>query len=103
MSPSSEPTAATAPATAPAESAVRTVIIPVDLHARPAGLLVRTAAGFTAAVTVSTGERSANARSVLEVMGLGATAGTAVTVRADGMDAEAAVLALTAVLGTAEP
>ncbi len=91
-----------APDTAPL-AAVRTVVVPVDLHARPAGLLARTAAGFAAAITVSAGERSANARSVLEVMALGATAGTAVTLRVDGPDAEAAADTLAALLAAAEP
>jgi phosphotransferase system HPr (HPr) family protein len=99
MSPSSESASATA---APAGAVTRTVILPADLHARPAGLLARTAAGFTAAVTVCTGERSANARSVLEVMALGAVAGTEVTLRAAGPDAEAAVVALSAALAVAE-
>jgi len=97
MSPSSEP----APAP-PAESMVRSVTIPVDLHARPAGLLARTAAGFTAAVTVCAGDRSASARSVLEVMALGATAGAEVTLQAAGPDAETAVTALAALLTAVE-
>jgi len=85
-----------------APAATRSVVVPVDLHARPAGLLARTAAGFSAVVTVAAGERCANGRSVLEVMGLGATAGTAVTVRAEGADAEAAVTALAELLAAVE-
>jgi phosphocarrier protein HPr len=81
---------------------VRTVLITVDLHARPAGRLARTAAGFTATTAVLAGERSADARSVLAVMSLGATAGTAVTVRASGPDAGPAADALAAVLAAAD-
>lgn len=78
------------------------MVLPVDLHARPAAVLTRTAAAFGAEITVLAGERSANARSVLSVMALGATAGTEVTVRAVGPDAADAVSALAAVLATAD-
>lgn len=83
-------------------AAVRTVVIPVDLHARPAGRLTRAAAGFEATTMILAGERCADARSVLAVMSLGATAGAEVTVRSAGPDADAAVDALAAVLATAD-
>ena len=73
-------------------------MLPADLHARPAGRLTRAAGGFAAITTLVAGERSANARSVLAVMALGATAGTEVSVRAVGADAAAAAEALAAVL-----
>lgn len=82
--------------------AVRTMVIPVDLHARPAGRLARAAAGFAATTTVLAGDRSADARSVLAVMALGATAGTPVTVRATGPDATAAADALATLLHGAD-
>src|SRR5207237_9218841 len=72
-------------------SSERTVRLPADLHARPAGLLSRTAAGFESRVTFATPAREVDARSVLMVMALGATEGTEVTVRAVGPDAEVAV------------
>lgn len=110
MSPSSKPAAGDAPADggAPvgaggaADAVERSVRLPVDLHARPAAKLTRTASGFAAEATVLAGERTANARSVLSVMALGATAGTAVTVRAVGADAVDAVAALVAVLAAGE-
>ena len=73
-----------------------------DLHARPAGQLAQAAARFAAVVTVSVAGRQANARSVLAVMGLGATAGSDVTLTADGADAEAALDALAEILRIAE-
>ena len=76
------------------------VVLPVHLHARPAGALVRAAAKFASAVELTYGERTVSARGVLAVMGLGATAGTTVVVRATGEDAEAAVAAVVEVLGT---
>jgi phosphotransferase system HPr (HPr) family protein len=68
-------------------SSERTIVLPDDLHARPAGQFSKTAAGFAAKVTVAAGDREVDARSVLMVMGLGATKGTEVTVRAEGDDA----------------
>jgi phosphotransferase system HPr (HPr) family protein len=72
-----------------------------DLHARPAGQLAVAAARFTADVSLTVGEKTANAKSVLAVMGLGATTGQQVTATADGPDAEQAVAAVIAVLASA--
>jgi phosphocarrier protein HPr len=72
-----------------------------DLHARPAGALAVAAGRFASAVSVTAGVKSADAKSVLGVMGLGATTGQRVTVTADGPDAEEAVAALIAILGEA--
>lgn len=82
--------------------AVRTVTLPVDLHARPAGKFSQEAARHAAQVTVAAGEKEADARSVLLVMALGATAGTEVTIRATGDDAEAAAEALARMLAVVE-
>jgi phosphotransferase system HPr (HPr) family protein len=62
----------------------------VALHARPAGLLVREAAAFSADVVISANGRSANAKSILDVLALGAEAGTDLVVAASGADAAAA-------------
>lgn len=63
----------------------------VGLHARPAGLLVRALTDLDAVVTVHFGSRSADARSVLALMGLGAQGGDEVTVEAHGADAAEAL------------
>ncbi|XVQ89037.1 HPr family phosphocarrier protein [Microbispora siamensis] len=105
MSVSSEPAASSEP-TASSESAVpeagageRTIVLTEDLHARPASALAQSAAAFTSAVTLSYGSRSVNVRSVLSLMGLGATSGQTVTLRATGEDAAEALTVLGAVLG----
>jgi phosphocarrier protein HPr len=72
-----------------------------DLHARPAGAVAVAAGRFAAAVSVTAGARTVDARSVLGIMGLGATSGQQVTVSADGPDAAEAVAALIAILGDA--
>jgi phosphotransferase system HPr (HPr) family protein len=72
-----------------------------DLHARPAGALAVAAARFTSAVSVTAGARTVDAKSVLSVMGLGATSGQKVTVTAAGPDAREAVATLIAILAEA--
>ena len=72
-----------------------------DLHARPAGALAVAAAKFSSAVSLTVGDSRADAKSVLGVMGLGATSGQDVTVAADGPDAEEAVAAIVAILAEA--
>ncbi|GLX99886.1 MULTISPECIES: HPr family phosphocarrier protein [Actinoplanes] len=77
------------------------VVLPAALHARPAGEVVRAAARFQALLEVRHGERSADARSALRLMALGALAGTTVVVHATGDDAAAAAAAVAAVLSAA--
>ena len=72
-----------------------------DLHARPAGALAVAAARFSSAVSLSVGTSQADAKSVLGVMGLGATSGQHVTVTAEGPDAQDAVAAIIAILAEA--
>jgi phosphocarrier protein HPr len=72
-----------------------------DLHARPAGALAVAAGRFASAVSVTAGGNTADAKSVLGVMGLGATGGQHVTVAATGLDAREAVAALITILGEA--
>jgi phosphotransferase system HPr (HPr) family protein len=81
----------------PASSeAERVVTLPagIDLHARPAAQLVRTAVGFSAQITVAVDGREANAKSLLDVLALGATAGTPLRLAARGQDADVALDAL---------
>ena len=47
-----------------------------DLHARPAGALAVAAGRFAAAVSVTAGDHTADAKSVLGVMSLGTTSGS---------------------------
>ena len=66
----------------------------VGLHARPARLLVQTAAQFQSQIRLQHGEKAANAKSILGVLKLGARIGETVVVRAEGEDAEQAVKTL---------
>ena len=79
------------------------VVLPADLHARPAGQVTRAVSPLDAAVHLSTaGRPEVDARSVLAVMGLGAVAGDTVRIRAHGTDAAAAASAVGRVLAAAE-
>ena len=63
----------------------------VALHARPAGEFVREAAQAGADVRVEANGRIANAKSILEVLALGATGGTELVISASGSDAAEAI------------
>lgn len=74
-------------------SSERIAVLPdeVALHARPAGAFVKDAARFESSIAVAANGKSANAKSILEVLGLGATGGTELTLSASGDDAAEAV------------
>jgi phosphocarrier protein HPr len=84
-------------------SSERSVRLPADLHARPAGQVCRAAAGFRSRVVISCNGKDADARSVLLVMSLGATRGAEVSVRAEGEDAERAVEVISGMLASVPP
>ena len=65
------------------------------LHARPARLFVQLAKKFTSTtITVARNDHQANAKSILNLLTLGATMGTQITIRATGPDELEAVKAL---------
>jgi len=70
----------------------------VGLHARPAALFIQTAKQFDSNITVTHGEREANAKSILSMLTLGADQGAVITVHAEGEDAEQALAALRALV-----
>ena|ERR671939_468890 len=70
----------------------------VGLHARPASLLVQTAARFTSRINLRHGERLADAKSILQVLQLGAGPGARLALRVEGEDAAEAIAALTALV-----
>ena len=78
----------------------RTVRVPdgVDLHARPAGLLVRAAAEQGTPITLHANGRDADATSILQVLALGATGGSEVELEASGENASAALDAIASLI-----
>ena len=64
------------------------------LHARPAEMFVRTANQFESKIQLIRDERRVEARNMIDLLTLGATQGTRLTIEAEGPDAQAAVDAL---------
>ena len=71
---------------------------PLGLHARPAGMLVKAAAGYASAVTVTAPTGKADAKRLMAVMRLAAKQGMELTVTCEGADEEAAAAGLQAFL-----
>ena len=63
---------------------------PVGIHARPAGELVNAAQKCGADVTIRVGDKSASAKKLIKLMGLGIKQGMEVTVEVSGENEEAA-------------
>lgn len=61
------------------------------LHARPASIFVNTAAKFKSDLTITKGEKTVNAKSILSVLGLGIAKGSEITLSADGPDEKEAI------------
>ena len=91
MPPNSDPSLAAHDLAEIGEVAEIDVVLPAHLHARPAGQLARVAARFRSDLQIAFRDRTAAPTGILAVMGLGATAGCTVTVRARGEDARNAV------------
>ena len=70
------------------------------LHARPARELWETARKFVAEVRILYGRSDADAKSIFDIMGLGADRGSELLIRARGPDAEAAVRAVVRLVST---
>jgi phosphotransferase system HPr (HPr) family protein len=84
------------------QQATVTIADPVGLHARPAAVLVQTAGRYTSRVRLTHGTKQADARSIIQLLGLGVRQGSPVTVTAEGADETEALAAVLAVL-TREP
>jgi len=97
LAPQAAPAAAPAAQAPPGPTLRLTVQNASGLHARPAAMLVRTAAGFDADVSVAnvtTGRGPASARSLNAVATLGVRHGDEILVRASGPQAEEALAAI---------
>jgi phosphocarrier protein HPr len=71
-----------------------TINHPVGLHARPASIFVQTAGRYKSSVVVTCGERTADAKSIISVLGLGANQGASIEITAEGEDAREVLNAL---------
>ena len=71
---------------------------PLGIHARPAGELVKELTGFQSEITLTKGEKTAEARRIFGLMSLGVKQGDEILVRAEGPDEEAAIQAAEKIL-----
>ena len=71
-----------------------TITNPTGLHLRPAGVLCKTALQFSCSITFRYGNTTANAKSVLSVLGACIHAGDEIELFCDGIDQELALKTL---------
>lgn len=75
-----------------------TLTNPSGLHARPASVFAKAAAGHPCAVTIAKGERTVNAKSVLSVLTLDCHQGDELTITTEGEDDATALAELVALV-----
>lgn len=68
------------------------------LHARPASEFVKAATKFKSAVSIEFKGKTVNAKSILHVLSAGVTAGSTITLSADGEDEAQAIEILSDVI-----
>jgi phosphotransferase system HPr (HPr) family protein len=61
------------------------------LHARPAHAFVQAATKFNSKITISKGSRTGSGKSIVNIIALGLTQGTEITISAEGEDEKQAV------------
>ena len=75
-----------------------TVVDTAGLHARPAARFVQAASRFASRISIRTGEREADAKSLIALLGLAIRRSSEITVAAEGSDADVALATLAAEL-----
>ena len=70
----------------------------IGLHARPAAIFVKKANEFISDIKILKEDKEANAKSIINVMSLGATQGSELSIQAKGEDESEALDALTKLL-----
>ena len=68
-----------------------TIVNEVGLHARPATFFIQKANTYKASIWIEKEDRRVNAKSLLGVLSMGIVKGTAITLIADGEDANEAL------------
>lgn len=69
---------------------------PEGIHARPAGILVKQTAAYKSSVKLTKGEKTADAKRIFGVMGLGVKTGEEITITVEGEDEDTAITELEA-------
>ncbi len=68
----------------------------IGIHARPAGMLAKTAKGFASEILIEKDGKSVNATKLMMLMSMGIKCGDMVTVTVTGEDEDAAMTAMQA-------
>lgn len=68
-----------------------TLINKLGLHVRPAAKIAEIASKYQSEVTINKDAQQANAKSIMELLTLGAPCGTSLVIRANGPDEEISV------------
>ncbi|WP_291636551.1 HPr family phosphocarrier protein [Clostridium sp.] len=68
-----------------------TILNKTGIHARPASNLVKLVNGFKSDVKIVRENKIANAKSIINIMSLGLTKGSEITIRIDGEDEKLAM------------
>ncbi len=69
---------------------------PEGIHARPAGVMVKQAAGYACNVTIAKDGKEVDAKRIMGVMSLGVKCGMEVTIKCDGDGEDTAIAELEA-------
>lgn len=69
---------------------------PDGIHARPAGVMVKQAAGYACNVTIAKDGKEVDAKRIMGVMSLGVKCGMEVTIKCDGDGEDTAIAELEA-------
>lgn len=77
-----------------------TITVPVGMHARHAGILVREAQKYQSDIRFTVDERTVDGKRIMAVMTLGAKMGDLIKTEIEGADEDAAAAGLKAVLFT---
>jgi phosphotransferase system HPr (HPr) family protein len=72
------------------------------LHARPAALFVQVANKFDSRIIVRRDKEEVNGKSIMGILMLGAEKGSQISIEADGVDAETAVVELEKIINSEE-
>ena len=70
----------------------------LGIHARPAGMLAKTAKALDSEVTITKGDKTVGASKLMVLMGLGVKCGDTITITANGGDEDAAIESMKAFL-----
>jgi phosphocarrier protein HPr len=68
----------------------------IGIHARPAGMLVKEAQKYTSSITIEKNGKTANVKSIFNLLGMAVKQNDSVTLRAEGDDETEAISALKA-------